>query len=162
MVRNIKFHTNSIASNAQPKFCKVMEICPQVTTSLLQNLWIQIYLDFFHGPIPAVLPFDDLFQIPSRLYLGTPPWKDSRNSRVLSWQPLDIIFTMPHGCWVQIYYNYISIWKVQTTRPQKMVLICNYMDHCNTPYSKILRNCSRSGDSCHIYMGPYLKCIVLG
>ena len=72
------------------------------------------YLDFFHGPIPAVLPSDDLFWILSRLYLGTPPWKDSRNSRELSWQPLDIIFRMPHGCWVQIYHNYIYIWKASS------------------------------------------------
>lgn len=66
-------------------------------------------LDFFHGPIPAVLPSDDLFQIAFRLYPGTPPWKDWRNSRELSWQPLDIIFRMAHGYWVQIYHHYIPI-----------------------------------------------------
>ena len=38
-LRSIGLHKNPFASNTQPKFYKVMEICPQVTASLPQNLW---------------------------------------------------------------------------------------------------------------------------
>lgn len=104
-----------------------------------------IYLDFIHGPIPAVLPFDNLFQIPSRFSVGTPLWKNSRNARELSWQPLDIIFKMPYGCGVQIYHNCILIWEVSWYLNNRILVnwsIFNYMNPSNIPGGKILRICS--------------------